>query len=106
MSSGSLESLPSMHALFAWYNIGWQVTRLHKPKHERTLARDLQTVIDEHNADVILLSECGEIGSGLPAIPWLALVRRCVGPGFIIVHQSHYTAIVRVATVDVDPAGD
>ena len=92
-----------MHALFAWYSIGWQENRFNRLRtHERTLTRDLREAIDEHHADVIFLSECGEIGIGFPGDRWLALLRRCVGPGFTIVHQSHYTSIVRFATVDVE----
>ena len=98
-----LQSMASMHSVFAWYNIGWHQSRFNQERrHERTMAQDHHKAIDEHNADVILLSECGEIGIGLPEDRWLALLRRCVGPGFAILHQSHYTSIVRLATVDIE----
>ena len=92
-----------MHGVFAWYNIGWQASRFNnQSKHERTLAEDLTEAIDELHADVILLSECGEVGCGLTESTWLPLLRRVVGPGFAIRHQGHYTSIVRLATVAVE----
>ena len=51
-------------------------------------------------ADVSLLCEYGEIGEGLGA-QWVAVARRCCGPGFDVTPHSHYTSIVRKSTVEV-----
>ena len=91
-----------MFAVVAFYDITWDNGRFKKEKkHEKTLTDDLQRAIEDFNADLILLSGCGEIEEGLYKKLWLAMLRRICGPGFVICHQSHYTSIVRFATMEV-----
>ena len=61
-------------------------------KHERTLGADIRAALDEFNTDVLLLSECGEVGEGLRTDKWLPMVRGICGPGFDVQHQGHYTS--------------
>ena len=61
---------------------------------------DLRKALEEINADVVLLPECGEIGIGLDQDLWLTLLSGICGPGFKVTHQSHYTSIVRSATME------
>ena len=92
------EKLATVHLVVASYNITWDNGRLRGGKrrqHERTLEEDLRTAIESFHADVVLLQECGEIEQGLDVKPWLALVRKICGPGFLVTHQSHYTSIVK-----------
>ena len=92
---------PATYGVFVWYNIGRVPTRFKNlRKHEETLRGDLSEATETKAADVILLSECGEIGVGLGP-EWEPLVRSCCGPGFAVTHQSHYTSIVRTSTVEV-----
>ena len=51
--------------MFAWYNIGFQDTQLGIRKWHTRLEADLRTLITEYSADVVMLSECGEVGVGL-----------------------------------------
>ena len=99
--SESSAEKPATYAVFDWYNIGWVPSRFKNlRKHEKTLRRDLSEATETKVADVILLSECGEIGVGLGP-DWEPLVRSCCGPGFAVAHQSHYTSIVRTSTMEV-----
>ena len=56
---------------------------------------DFKVALLEYDADLLLLSECGEIEEGLIECLWLPLVRKLAGPGFAVTHQSHYASIVR-----------
>ena len=87
--------------VFAWHSIGWQISRFNKlTKHELVLQKDLLVALENKSADVVMLCECGEIGTGLgPA--WEDVVRRCCGPDSLVTHQSHYTCIVIDDTVEV-----
>ena len=99
--SESSAAKPATHGVFVWYNIGWLNSRFNNlTRHEATLRKDLWEAIETKVADVIFLCECGEIGDGLGK-EWLEVVRRCCGPGFVVTHQSHYTSIVRISTVEV-----
>ena len=92
------------HCLIAFYNITWDNGRLtgkDHEKHEKTLAEDLDVALKSYKADVVLLSECGEIEKGLSEKYWLPLVRKLAGSGFAVKHQSHYTSIVRLSTVEI-----
>ena len=92
------------HCLVAFYNITWDNERLtgkNREKHEKSLAEDLDVALKWYKADVVLLSECGEIEEGLSEKLWLPLVRKLAGPGFAVKHQSHYTSIVRLKTVQI-----
>ena len=92
------------HCLIAFYNITWHNGRLtckNHEQHEKTLAEDLDVALKSYKADVVLLSECGEIEKGLIEKYWLPLVRKLAGPGFAVKHQSHYTSIVRLSTVEI-----
>ena len=89
------------HGVIAYYNVGWQSSRFNKlARHRRSLSDDLFEAVETKYADVILLSERGEIGKGLGE-RWAALVRSICGPGFRVDHQGHYTSIVRAETVEV-----
>ena len=88
-------------AVVALYNITWDSGRFQNKTHEETLAQDLQKALNEFEADLVLLSECGEIGVGLPRKKWVSMIRDICGPGFLVCHQSHYTSIVRLATLKV-----
>ena len=66
-----------------------------------TLEKDIRTALNTFEADIVLLSECGEIEKGLDATLWLPMLRNICGPGFYIQHQSHYTSIIRLATIEV-----
>ena len=92
---------PDVVAVFAFYNVRWHLSRFNRVgKHKATLAADLREALEDKCADVVLLSECGEIGVGLGK-QWLELVRSICGPGFLVTHDSHYTSIVREQTVEV-----
>ena len=93
---------PDMHCVIAFYNIGWDNNRFKRQKrHEKTLAEDIQSALEDFNADVLLLSECGEIGIGLYSKHWDPMIRRIGGPGFHVTHQGHYTSIVKLATMQI-----
>ena len=93
---------PDMTLVVAFYNLTWDNGRFkQEKKHERTLGADIRAALEEFNADVLLLSECGEIGEGLTTMLWLPMLRRICGPGFDIRHQSHYTSIIRLSTIDM-----
>ena len=51
--------------MFAWYNIGFHATQLGKAKWHKCLEADLRTLFEESSADVVMLSECGEVDVGL-----------------------------------------
>ena len=92
------------HCVVAFYNITWDNGRLtgkNREKHEQSLAEDLDVALKSYKADVVLLSECGEIKEGLIEKLWLPLVCNIAGPGFAVKHQSHYTSIVRLNTVHI-----
>ena len=92
-----------MAFVLASYCIGWQTSCLHSrrsQRHEQNLTNDIRQAIGRFDADIILLSECGTINEGLPP-EFEAMLHRIVGPEFDLTHQSHYTAIVRRATVQV-----
>ncbi len=88
--------------LVAWYNVSWASSRFHNAftRHEETLTADLLTAFYVKDVDVVLLCECGTVGESLGQ-QWTKLVHRCCGTGFRVWHQSHYTGIVRDATVEV-----
>ena len=99
--SSSSAGKPAMECIVAFYNINWDKGRFEIPeKHELSLAADILTALDDFSADLVLLSECGEIGIGL-LDSWLPMIRRICGPGFAVTHQSHYTSIVRKDTMEV-----
>jgi len=92
---------PAMDCIVAFYNINWDKGRFEKPeKHELSLAADILTALDDFSADLVLLSECGEVGIGLDPEQWLPMIGRICGPGFAVTHQSHYTSIVRKDTME------
>ena len=85
----------------AFYNIAWDnenLTGQYREKHEKSLTEDLDVALKSYKADVVLLSECGEIEEGLVQKLWLPLVRKIAGPGFAVKHEGHYTSIVRLNT--------
>ena len=89
------------HCLIAFYNIAWdngKLTGKYREKHEKSLTEDLDVALKSYKADVVLLSECGEIEEGLVQKLWLPLVRKIAGPGFAVKHEGHYTSIVRLNT--------
>ena len=51
--------------MFAFYNIGFQKTMLGLKKHEDRLKGDVKMMFEKQTADVVLLSECGEVERGL-----------------------------------------
>ena len=88
----------------AWYNITWELGKLNgkdHEKHERLLRADLQHALLILGADIVLLSECGEIDKGLPEKRWVAILGAICGDDYDITHRSHYTAIVKKSTVRV-----
>ena len=88
--------------VIAFYNITWANSRFaQRDRHERTLAADIQAALHEFSADVLLLSECGEVDVGLIEKEWLPMLDRICGPGFDIKHQGHYTSIVRLSNVKI-----
>ena len=78
-----------------------RLTSKNRESHEKSLAEDLDVALKSHKADVVLLSECGEIEEGLIEKLWLPLVCKIAGPGFAVKHQIHYTSIVRLNTVHI-----
>ena len=104
-SAGSSAAKPAKdHCFVAFYNITWDNGRLtgkNREKHEKSLTEDLDVALKLYKADVVLLSECGEIEEGLIGKLWLPLVCKIVGTGFAVKHQSHYTSIVRLNTVHI-----
>ena len=44
---------------------------------------------------------CCQIGQGRDSAQWLPMRQRITGPEFSVTHQSHYTSIVNLSTVDV-----
>ena len=84
--------------LVAFYNITWDKGKMvgkYSPKHEQVLANDLHRALHEHNADAVMLSECGAIGVGLEDYNWTAIIEKICGPGFAIKHQSHLCSLRR-----------
>ena len=72
---------PAMDCLVAFYNINWDKGRFEEPeKHELSLAADILTALDEFSVDVLLLSDCGEVGIGLDPKQWLPMIRRICRP--------------------------
>ena len=53
--------------MFAWYNVGFHATQLGHDKWHKCLEADLRELFAEHYADVVMLSECGEVDVGLGA---------------------------------------
>ena len=102
MASSADKSAGEQNTVIVYYNIGWMRNRFNqKKRHKKTLRADLQDAIEKMEADVILLCECGEIEQGLPRKEWLEMVRRICGPGFAVEHQSHYTSIIKLGTMEV-----
>ena len=96
-----LLSLSAMCATFIWYNIGWAKSRFHNlEKHENELKRDLHQAINDFAPSGIFLSECGEVGEGLPAA-WHGVLTRILPAGFYPWVHSHYTCILNLNDVDV-----
>ena len=59
MSECSAEK-PATYGVFAWYNRGWQSSRLSQlRRHEMTLTKELWEALEEKAGDVLLLCECG-----------------------------------------------
>ena len=90
--------------LVAFYNITWDQGKMegkNSHKHEQALANDLHEALREHKADAVMLSECGAIGEGLEDYNWTAYLENICGPGYAIKHQSHYTSILRLESVEV-----
>ena len=103
-AAGSAAKPASDHCLIAFYNIRWDNGRLNgkdSQKHEEVLGEDINVALRDYHADILLLCECGEIAQGLEHNLWVRLVRRLAGPGFVVKHQSHYTSIVRLSTVQI-----
>ena len=97
-----LEVIMEQQVVIAFYNIGWMSTRLNNlKKHSATLNEDLREAIDDMDADVICLCECGEIGIGLDPTKWLEAIRNICGMGFAIFQHSHYTVIVKMETMEI-----
>ena len=93
---------PDMPCIFAFYDITWDDGRFNCLwKHEQTLRADIGAALNDFEADVVLLSECGEVGIGLTPTLWLPLLRRICGPDFDVTHQGHYTSIVKRATMQI-----
>ena len=83
--SSSSSAKPAMDCIVAFYNITWDKGRFEKPeKHELSLAADILTALDDFSADLVLLSECGEVGIGLDPEQWLPMIGRICGPGFAV----------------------
>ena len=101
VSSSRSAADPAACAVVAFYNITWDSGRCQNKRHEETLAQDLQKALNEFEADLVLLSGCGEVGVGHDRSKWLPMIRDICGPDFLVCHQSHYTSIVRQATVEV-----
>ena len=99
MGSSSATQEP-MDCSVAFYNITWDKGRFNNFKHELSLRSDIRTALDEYSVDVLLLSECGEVGIGLDPKLWLPMPRRICGSTYAVTHQSHYTSIVRKATME------
>ena len=82
-SAGSSAVKPAKdHCLVAFYNTTWHNGRLtgkNCEKHEKSLTEDLDVALKLYKADVVLLSECGEIEEGLIEELWLPLVRKVAG---------------------------
>ena len=90
--------------LLAFYNITWESGKLegrNRAKHLETLRADLGCALLNFHADAVMLSECGEVDIGLEQHNWIAIIQNICGPGFAVAHQSHYTSIIRVATLNV-----
>ena len=89
----------------AFYNIGWvnndRLTGRRRLEHEETLREDIHAALHQFGADVVLLSECGVIGDGLDQNLWMAMINRICGFGHVVEHQSHYTSIVKRATMTI-----
>ena len=90
-----------MDCSVAYYNITWDKGRFKNAKHELSLSADILMALDEFSVDVLLLSECGEVGIGLDPKQWLPMIRHICGPGYAVTHQSHYTSIIRKDTMEV-----
>ena len=100
MGSSSATKEP-MDCSVAFYNITWDKGCFNNFKHELSLRSDIRTALDEYSVDVLLFSECGEVGIGLDPEQWLPMIGRICGPGFAVTHQSHYTSIVRKDTMEL-----
>ena len=80
---------PDISLAVGFYNIGWTNSRFNQlSRHKRTLEADIGAALDEFHTDVLLLSECGEVGKGLRTDMWLPMVRGICGPGFDVQHQG------------------
>ena len=59
-----------VRAVIAWCNIGWMENRFNQAwKREQLLDLDQREALINIKADVILLTECGEIDTSLPEPP-------------------------------------
>ena len=56
-----------------------RLTNKDRTSHEQSLTEDLDVALTSHKADVVLLSECGEIEEGLIEKLWMPLVRKISG---------------------------
>ena len=68
----------------------------------KKLGADIKEARTKFQADIVLLSGCGEIGKGLERVKWerdIAKICHNGFDGFDICHQSHYTSIVRLSTI-------
>ena len=84
--------------MFAWYNVGFHRSQLgHHTWHKR-LEADLRQLFGDHCAEVVMLSECGEVEVGLGADWDNSMLEFCqkMKPEFNLQFWSdgHYTTLV------------
>ena len=66
MPSSSTPKPAKIHFVVAFYDISWDNARFRRAAHhEKTLAKDIKKALESFDADVVLLCECGEVGTGL-----------------------------------------
>ena len=92
MAAGSVGKPSGDIAVFGFYNITWQKGGF--SNYKRTLRDDLLAGFQQHNVDVMLLSECGVIELGL-GHKFRDLLQQICGPEFSVTCQSRYACIIR-----------
>ena len=98
VNQGSAEKPPTS-GVFIWHNLAYPSKEMNMFWHH-PLKTALNEAIEHQIADVLLLSGCGDIRDGLGE-DWTQMIRSHCGSGFHVMHQGHYTSIVRNSTVTV-----
>ena len=89
-------SMPTVELVVAYDNLTRDKNRLGYPR----LKADLREALDKFNTDLVLLSECGEVGKGRDGEHRVPMLLGICGEEYAIYVDGHCTTIVNRQTVE------